>query len=94
MELYPCCIRIVQLLYYAIMSPLGHWITANIGYHHDIHHMNSRIPFYRLPEAMAKMPELQKAKTITLNPSDIIACLRLKVWDPQRNKMLGFAEME
>ena len=74
------------------MNPVLNWITANIGYHH-IHHLNSRIPFYRLPEAMAKIPELQTQKITTLWPSDIIACLKLKVWDPEKNKMVGYAEM-
>lgn len=77
---------------YMAMNPFWQWVTANIGYHH-IHHINSRIPFYRLPEAMKKIPELQKVTVTTLNISDIIACLRLKVWDPQQNKMVGFAEM-
>ena len=26
------------------MSPVMHWFTANIGYHH-VHHLNHRIPF-------------------------------------------------
>jgi omega-6 fatty acid desaturase (delta-12 desaturase) len=78
---------------YMKMSPVWNWITANIGYHH-IHHLNSRIPFYRLPEAMASIPELQKAKKTTLNPSDIIKCLKLKVWDPEQNRMVGFDEIE
>src|SRR5260221_4320394 len=30
---------------------LMRWVTANIGYHH-IHHLNARIPFYRLPEVI------------------------------------------
>jgi omega-6 fatty acid desaturase (delta-12 desaturase) len=77
---------------YMAMNPFWQWVTANIGYHH-IHHINSRIPFYRLPEAMKKIPELQNVTITTLNISDIIACLRLKVWDPQQNKMIGFAEM-
>src|SRR4051812_6380627 len=38
------------------------WFTANIGYHH-IHHLNSRIPFYRLPEVFREVPELHSAKT-------------------------------
>lgn len=75
------------------MNPFLNWVTANIGYHH-IHHLNSRIPFYRLPEAMKNIPELQTTQVTTLKPSDIIACLRLKVWDPDQNKMIGFAEME
>lgn len=69
------------------------WVTANIGYHH-IHHLNSRIPFYRLPEAMAAIPELNNPRITTLNPLDIIACLRLKVWDAEQNKMIGFREMK
>src|SRR6266700_997616 len=38
-------------------NPVMAWFTANIGYHH-IHHLNARIPFYRLPEAVAAIPEL------------------------------------
>lgn len=72
---------------YMAMNPFFEWVTANIGYHH-IHHLNSRIPFYRLPEAMAKIPELQSPKVTTLKPWDIAACLRLKLWDPEQNKMV------
>lgn len=78
---------------YMKMNPIMQWVTANIGYHH-IHHLNSRIPFYRLPEAMKRIPELQQAKITRLTPSDIIACLRLKVWDAEKNKMIGFKELE
>ncbi len=78
---------------YMELNPFMQWVTANIGFHH-IHHLNSKIPFYRLPEAMAAIPELQKAKVTTLKPSDIAACLRLKVWDAEQNRMIGFDEME
>jgi omega-6 fatty acid desaturase (delta-12 desaturase) len=77
---------------YMVMNPFWRWITANIGYHH-IHHINHRIPFYRLPEVMNAIPELQTAKTTTLNPSDIIACFKLKVWDPELNKMIGLPQV-
>jgi len=77
---------------YMELNPFMQWVTANIGYHH-IHHLNSKIPFYRLPEAMAAIPELQSAKVTTLKPSDIAACLRLKVWDAEQNKMIGFEEL-
>ena len=73
---------------YMPLNPFMHWVTANIGYHH-IHHMNSRIPFYRLPEAMAAIPELQKVKTTSLKLTDIIACLKLKVWDFETKKMVS-----
>ena len=77
---------------YLAMNPFLHWVTANIGYHH-VHHLNSRIPFYRLPEAMDNIPELQTQNITTLWPKDIIACLRLKFWDSEKNKMIGFSEM-
>ncbi|MCD6063169.1 MAG: fatty acid desaturase [Flavipsychrobacter sp.] len=71
-----------------LMHPFMRFMTANIGYHH-IHHLNSRIPFYRLPEVYKAIPELQKAKTTSLAPREIAACFRLKVWDPELNKMTG-----
>ena len=63
------------------------WFTGNIGYHH-IHHLNARIPFYRLPEVLKKIPELQTPKTTSLNPMEIIRCLRLKVWDVESQRMI------
>ena len=69
-------------------NPVMAWFTANIGYHH-IHHLNHRIPFYRLPEIYRDIPELQTAKTTTLHPRDIIRCFRLKVWDVEAQRMTG-----
>ncbi len=77
---------------YMKMNPFMQWCTANIGFHH-IHHLNSKIPFYRLPDALKAIPELQEAKVTTLKPSDIRECLKLKVWDAESNKMVGFVEM-
>lgn len=71
------------------MGPVLRWFTGNIGYHH-VHHLNSQIPFYRLPEAMAAIPELQHPMTTSLSPSDIAACLRLKMWDPASRTMIGY----
>lgn len=76
---------------YMKMSKVMHWFTGNIGYHH-IHHLNEAIPFYRLPEAYEAIPALQTAKTTSLNIKDIIACFRLKVWDPKRQRMLSWSE--
>lgn len=70
------------------MSPIMHWFTANIGYHH-IHHLNARIPFYRLPEVKKALPELDTPKTTSLSPADIVRCLRLKVWDVEKQQMVG-----
>lgn len=63
------------------------WVTANIGYHH-VHHLNARIPFYRLPEVMKAFPELQAAKTTSLHPAEVWRCLQLKVWDVAAQQMI------
>lgn len=68
------------------------WFTGNIGYHH-IHHLNHRIPFYRLPETYRAIPELQRAKTTNLRPMEIIRCLRLKVWCVETGRMVGLREL-
>ena len=74
---------------YTRMGPIMNWFTGNIGYHH-VHHLNALIPFYRLPEAMAAMPELQTPGETSLRPADIAACLRLKLWDQHANRFVGF----
>ena len=73
------------------MSPLMHWFTGNIGYHH-VHHLNPSVPFYRLPEAMAALPELQDPPRTSLAPREIVRCLRLKLWDSERNELVGYPE--
>ncbi|MEN8662097.1 MAG: fatty acid desaturase family protein [Lentimonas sp.] len=74
------------------MSPIMHYFTGNIGYHH-IHHLNSKIPFYRLPEVYKKMPELQNAKTTTLNPLEVLRCLSLKIWDSDQQKLVPLKDI-
>jgi omega-6 fatty acid desaturase (delta-12 desaturase) len=73
---------------YLKTSAVMGWFTANIGYHH-IHHLNHRVPFYRLPEVYRNVPELHTPRTTSLNPLDIIRCLRLKVWDVKKQQMVG-----
>ncbi|NBB78251.1 MAG: fatty acid desaturase [Verrucomicrobia bacterium] len=76
---------------YCQMGPFMRYITGNIGYHH-IHHLNAKIPFYRLPEAYEKLPELQTPRVTSLRPAEIIRCLRLKVWDVEKQKLLPLDE--
>lgn len=77
---------------YMLMHPIMNWFTANIGYHH-IHHLNAKIPFYRLPEVMQHFPELQTARTTSLHPRDVIACLKLKAWDQDLGRMVSLKEL-
>jgi omega-6 fatty acid desaturase (delta-12 desaturase) len=55
--------------------------------------LNARIPFYRLPEVLNNIVELQTPKTTSLNPIEIIRCLRLKVWDVESQQMIGLAQV-
>lgn len=70
-------------------GPIMSFFTGDIGYHH-VHHLNSVIPFYRLREAMAAIPELQIEPQTSLSVGDVWRCLSLKLWDPQAGKMVGF----
>jgi acyl-lipid omega-6 desaturase (Delta-12 desaturase) len=74
------------------MSPMMHWFTGNIGFHH-VHHLNHRIPFYRLRETMLAIPELQDPGRTSWRLRDIRACLRLYVWDSSLERMLTYADM-
>jgi omega-6 fatty acid desaturase (delta-12 desaturase) len=66
------------------------WFTANIGVHH-VHHLASRIPFYRLPEVMRDFPELNAVSRLTLGES--LGCVRLVLWDELQQRLISFAEM-
>ena len=73
---------------YMVTGGIMAWFTANIGYHH-IHHLNARIPFYRLPKVALEIPELRVPKVTSLRPAEILRCLRLKVWDVEAQRMVG-----
>jgi omega-6 fatty acid desaturase (delta-12 desaturase) len=66
------------------------WFTANIGMHH-VHHLCSRIPFYRLPHVLRDHPELKAVGRVTLTQS--LACVRLVLWDESRKQMISFREL-
>ena len=76
---------------YMRMHPVMRWFTGNIGYHH-IHHLNAKIPFYKLPAAMASLQELQKPNATSLKLSDIWACFRSNLWDNQRERFVSYRE--
>mgnify|MGYP001824024740 FL=1 len=65
------------------------WFTANIGMHH-VHHLCSRIPYYRLPKVLRDHPELADVTRLTLAQS--IASVRLRLWDEARQKLVSFKE--
>ncbi len=66
------------------------WFTANIGMHH-VHHLCSRIPYYRLPRALRDYPELKGVSRLTLLQS--LRCVPLALWDERQRKLISFREM-
>ena len=66
------------------------WFTANIGVHH-IHHLCSRIPFYRLPLALRHHPDLAQIGRLTLGQS--LLCVRLVLWDEAARRLISFREL-
>jgi omega-6 fatty acid desaturase (delta-12 desaturase) len=78
---------------YMRLNRMMQWFTGNIGYHH-VHHLNVRIPFYRLPEAMAAIPELQSPITTSLAPREIVECFRSSLWDESRQRMVSYREAQ
>jgi acyl-lipid omega-6 desaturase (Delta-12 desaturase) len=74
--------------HYDLPHPLP-WFTANIGIHH-VHHLYSRIPFYRLPQVLRDHPELANVRRMTLRES--LSCLRLRLWDESRKHLVSFRE--
>jgi acyl-lipid omega-6 desaturase (Delta-12 desaturase) len=66
------------------------WFSANIGMHH-IHHLCSRIPYYRLPFVLRDHPELGAVGRLTILQS--LQCVRMVLWDETRQRLISFREM-
>lgn len=74
-----------------VLPPVLQWITANIGIHH-VHHLYSRIPFYRLPEVLRDHSELSDNNRLTIRES--ISVARLHLWDEGSGRLLSFAQAQ
>src|ERR1700744_3317346 len=70
-------------------SVLG-WFTANIGIHH-IHHLCSRIPFYRLRDVLRDHPSLQTCGRVTLAES--VGGVRVDLGDEAGQRLVSFREV-
>ncbi|WP_205944569.1 fatty acid desaturase [Pelagibius litoralis] len=74
--------------HYDLPHPLR-WLTANIGMHH-LHHLCSRIPYYRLPRVMRDHPDLKSVGRLTLWQS--LSCVRLTLWCETTRRLISFRE--
>lgn len=73
--------------YYELPS-IMQWLTGNIGLHH-IHHLNAKVPNYRLQECMDDCEELSKINRIRFWES--LKYAHLALWDEEQKKMVRFA---
>ena len=74
--------------HYVLPQPLR-WFSGNIGIHH-VHHLYSRIPFYRLTEVIRDHRALAEAQRLTIRES--LASARLHLWDAAQGKLMSFKE--
>ncbi|MDO8324951.1 MAG: fatty acid desaturase [Phenylobacterium sp.] len=75
--------------HYHLPQPLR-WMTANIGVHH-VHHIASRIPFYRLPTVLKDHPELREAARLSVPQS--IRAVPLSLWDEASEQLISFRQL-
>ena len=64
------------------------WMTGNIGVHH-VHHVSSKIPFYRLQTVLKHHPNLKDVGRIRFFESIRLAGLSL--WDEANQKLVSFS---
>jgi omega-6 fatty acid desaturase (delta-12 desaturase) len=74
-----------------ILPLIMNWFSANIGIHH-VHHLYSRIPFYRLPEVLCDHAELADCNRLTIRQS--LANARLHLWDEKSRRLLSFSQAQ
>lgn len=67
------------------------WFSGNIGFHH-IHHLSPKIPNYKLEQCHKETPLFQQVKVIRFWKS--WRALSLKLWDEERQKMVGFRDIK
>ena len=65
------------------------FFSGNIGLHH-VHHLNARIPNYNLQRAHDENAIFHEVPTLSL--MDGMRAVRLKLWDEESGRMVGFAQ--
>jgi omega-6 fatty acid desaturase (delta-12 desaturase) len=72
---------------YLRLPKILQFLTGNIGLHH-VHHLSARIPNYNLQAAHDENAALHSVPTISVLEG--LRATRLKLWDEQQGKLVGF----
>ena len=70
---------------YLRLSPILQWFTGNIGLHH-IHHLDPRVPNYRLQECHDAVEELHDVPVMTFRSA--MGAMSCVLWDERRQRMV------
>lgn len=68
-----------------------HWLTGNIGFHH-VHHLNPRVPNYRLDAAHAAVQNIRKVRGLSL--TDGWHAPWLTLWDEASGRLVRFRQAD
>lgn len=74
--------------YYKLPAVLR-WFTGSIGIHH-VHHLQPRIPNYRLHKAYLAVPQAQSSRPLTIRQS--IRSVRMNLWSEVQERFLSFRQ--
>lgn len=74
---------------YLKLPAILQWFTGNIGFHH-VHHLNPRVPNYRLQECHESIPEIRDVPNISFREG--LHALNFSLWDEARDRMVTFRE--
>jgi omega-6 fatty acid desaturase (delta-12 desaturase) len=74
---------------YLRLPAILQWFTGNIGFHH-VHHLNPRVPNYRLQECHERIAALCDTPTLSLWAA--LRAIQFVLWDEDREKMVTFRE--
>lgn len=66
-----------------------HWLTGNIGFHH-VHHLNPRVPNYRLARAHEAVMAMRPVKPLGFGRALASPCLTL--WDEASGRLVRFRD--
>jgi omega-6 fatty acid desaturase (delta-12 desaturase) len=72
------------------LPPVLQWFTGNIGFHH-IHHLNPKVPNYRLSACHRANSGLHGVTTLSWR--DGLAAVRLALWDETRQRVIRFSDL-
>ena len=75
---------------YFQLPPVLRWLTGNIGFHH-VHHLNPRVPNYRLGACHDAIQALRPVRALSLRGG--LGAPRLTLWDEAQGRLVRFADV-